>query len=209
MSRNTKWRSVVCGFVGAACGHFVLYASPAIAQTVKEFVLKLQTHSPGTTQPGNVHLAGTLAAGKIVARSTSASQPAGAFSNSQELSQVEIGSALGTLLANGDVMKDYGFGPVRATPVAFGCVAYNKFALEGSGNFDVIQDSSATTRVVLNGFVLDPKCIIIASPIYNVFGSGARYMVVRNISNTLYFDPYRLDGVSTRSAFVFAVFQTN
>lgn len=50
------------GFIGALTFHLLSIASPAVAQGVKEFMVRLQDSSPGNPQTGNVSITGTYLA---------------------------------------------------------------------------------------------------------------------------------------------------
>ncbi|MBV6457820.1 MAG: hypothetical protein HONBIEJF_00940 [Fimbriimonadaceae bacterium] len=63
MSPNAK--SAGFGFLGAAAFWCVAHSGPAVAQNVKEFVVRLQDATPGTSQTGHSNISGTARAGQF------------------------------------------------------------------------------------------------------------------------------------------------
>ncbi len=63
LKASPRLRIALFSVVGAVALSAVMFASPVVAQGVKEFMVRLQDTSPGTTQTGNVHISGTMMAG--------------------------------------------------------------------------------------------------------------------------------------------------
>lgn len=66
LSTGQKFQAFLYSFVGCAAFWLVMSAGPAVAQGVKEFMMRLQDTTPGTAQTGHTHITGTSKAGQFV-----------------------------------------------------------------------------------------------------------------------------------------------
>jgi len=64
--KSESIRQLAWGFLGAALFTSLFHAAPAVAQNVKEFIVRLQDTSPGTQQTGHSNISGTAKAGFFV-----------------------------------------------------------------------------------------------------------------------------------------------
>ncbi|MBV6457444.1 MAG: hypothetical protein HONBIEJF_00553 [Fimbriimonadaceae bacterium] len=65
-SRADTLRQITFGFVGGAVFAALCHSMPAIAQTTKEFIVRLQQGTPGIAQAGHTHITGTALVGEKV-----------------------------------------------------------------------------------------------------------------------------------------------
>jgi len=65
-NRSESFRQLSLGFVGAAIFTAIFHGAPAVAQNVKEFIVRLQDTTPGIAQTGHSNISGTARAGQFV-----------------------------------------------------------------------------------------------------------------------------------------------
>ncbi|MBV6457821.1 MAG: hypothetical protein HONBIEJF_00941 [Fimbriimonadaceae bacterium] len=63
--RQDAARSAAFGFIGAALFAAIFHGGPAVAQNVKEFIVRLQDTTPGVQQTGNANISGKMIAGQL------------------------------------------------------------------------------------------------------------------------------------------------
>lgn len=100
-------RSAAFGFIGAAVFTALFHGAPAVAQNVKEFIVRLQDSTPGIQQVGNANISGKLIAGQL--------QGDGAAVSGLNASNLSSGSVpdarLSANVARRDQANTFGVGP--------------------------------------------------------------------------------------------------
>jgi len=64
--KSESIRQLSLGFVGAAIFTALFHSAPAVAQNVKDFIVRLQDTTPGIAQTGHSNISGTARAGQFV-----------------------------------------------------------------------------------------------------------------------------------------------
>jgi hypothetical protein len=202
--------SAVCFcFLGSFLYFSLLHAGPVVAQSVKEFVVRLQSSSPGVAQEGHANISGTVTAAKVEAHSNQTQTPAARFENSSTGRYVEITGSKGAISTNGFLMRDYGSGPMASLPAAYGRVV-GANVVSGTGNFSVQGIESGVYRVTLQNIDLKNTDQVLVGVNYNQGYSARTCLVeIEEQQDSFLVRPFRANGDPSQGEFSFIVWKTS